>query len=304
MPKKLINKGLKAFPAKAPKSHKKLMEHIGKHIPSEDTHLFDDDLFFEMAASHWHLTKERGQGNPRIRIYCPVTKSDKLRKTVIDVVSDDMAFLVDSVVSEINKNNLLIDLLIHPILYVKYNKSNNLEDISSKEKKGYIRQSHIHIHIKETVSDEILADLEKGLYEALEDVYYANRDWKKMLAKMREARDELAHAKTKTPASEIQSYCDFLDYLHNNNFTLLGYREYEFTEDKKGNVKSKTVKGKSLAYTNDIEGLFLRVVVELAEVELYGLPCALGGDSHFLMVVTSGAAGCEGIIQPEAIFLG
>lgn len=258
MPKSLISKSLKALPSNTPKAQKKLLEELGSHIPSEDTALFDTDLFAEMAHSHWKMVKKRELGDPSIRIYCPVTKSDKLRKTVIDVVSDDMAFLVDSVVAEINKNNLLIDLLIHPIIYAKYDKAGNLTDVSSEEKDGYMRQSHIHIHIKETVSDEILAELEKGLYVAMEDVYYANRDWKKMLAKLKGARDELASAKTKTPATEIQSYCDFLDYLHNNNFTLLGYREYQFIEDKKGNLKSKTLNGESLGLLhNDVKPAYI-----------------------------------------------
>ncbi|MCB1532796.1 MAG: NAD-glutamate dehydrogenase [Alphaproteobacteria bacterium] len=258
MPKQLIKNALKSLPKNTADSHKQLLKILGEHVPSEDRDLFDADLFCEMASSHWNLSEQREKGAPSIRIYCPITHTDTLRKTVIDVVSDDMAFLVDSVVAEINKNNLLIDLLIHPIVYAKYDKKGHLLDISTKEKKDYVRQSHIHIHIKETVSDKVLNDLETGLYEAMEDVYYANRDWRKMLAELKNAREELASAKTKTPAKEIQSYCDFLDYLHNNNFTLLGYREYEFVDGKKGALASKTVRGSSLGLLhNDVKPAYI-----------------------------------------------
>ena len=78
----------------------------------------------------------------------------------------------------------------------------------------------------------------------------ANRDWQPMLAELKGARDELEAAKTKTPAKEISQYCDFLDYLHGNNFTLLGYREYEFytSGDK---LKSRTKKGVGLGMLHD-----------------------------------------------------
>lgn len=69
---------------------------------------------------HWEMAKNRKQGQPEIQIYCPNIEDGHNSKTVIDIVSDDYSFLVDSVVAEINRHNMLIDLLLHPILYVEY----------------------------------------------------------------------------------------------------------------------------------------------------------------------------------------
>ena len=250
MSNSFISKALKTLPAKAPESKKTLLKELGARIPEDDIRDFDPALLAAAANSHWDMAQKRRDKQPKIKIYTPLTGNQKLRLTVIDVVSKDMAFLVDSVVAEINRHNLLIDFLVHPILYAQYKADGKLAAITSQRDPDYARQSHIHIHIKGTVSDDILTELEAGLYQALDDVYSANRDWEKMLARLKECRDELANAKTSRPREEIAEYCAFLDYLHDNNFTLLGYREYTFSEGK-NNLKSITVAGRSLGLLHD-----------------------------------------------------
>ena len=52
------------------------------------------------------------------------------------------------------------------------------------------------------------------------------------------------------------------------------------------------------------EILTLAVAAESPEMPFHRLPSALGGDAHAFVVVADGAAGCEGIAQPEAVFGG
>ncbi|CAH0326415.1 hypothetical protein SRABI128_05320 [Microbacterium sp. Bi128] len=52
------------------------------------------------------------------------------------------------------------------------------------------------------------------------------------------------------------------------------------------------------------EGLGLGVEVQFAEVALDRLPRAAGGDAHGLVVVADGAAGGEGVAEPEPVFAG
>ncbi len=250
MLKSYIQKALSFLPANAPGAQKNLLKALASRMPREDVEQFDPSLFAEMVVSHWNLAKTRKPGERKLRGVSALLKGHSYRKTVIDLLNDDMAFLVDSVAAEINKKNLLIELLLHPIVYVLYDKSGKLVDASDSPKKDYIRQSHIHVHIKETLSDEQLTSLQQGLVTALGDVAIANRDWKPMLENLKAAREELGHAKTKHPAKDIERYCAFLDYLHDNNFTLLGYREYQFVEGEKS-LKSKTVKGASLGLLHD-----------------------------------------------------
>ncbi len=246
----LLEDARKALPAKSPAGLNKMLEILCGKMIEDDLEFFDPQLLAAMAMSHWEMAKERTKGEPDLRIYCPDTEEGKCRKTVIDIVSDDLAFLVDSVAADINKNNLLIGILIHPNIYTSYDKDGNLKDIKAKSEKGYYRQAHIHVQIHETLSDEAIKDLQEGLYTVLDDVFHANKDWKPILAKLKESAEDLNTARTNRPAAEIQEHCAFLDYLYDNNFTLLGYREYAFIEGKNG-VRSRTIKGSSLGLLHD-----------------------------------------------------
>jgi glutamate dehydrogenase len=250
MLKNYIQKALSKLPSNASEVQKNLLKALASKIPSEDLEQIDHEIFAGMVVTQWDLAKNRKPGERRIKIETPLLKGHSYRKTVIDFVNDDMAFLVDSIAAEINKKNSLIELLLHPIIYVRHDKSGKLVDASDTPKEGYTRQSHIRVRIRETLSEEQLKNLEADLYTALEDVFIANRDWKAMLAKLKETREELAQAKTRHDAKDIERYCAFLDYLHDNNFTLLGYREYLFVTDDKG-IKSKTVKNSSLGLLDD-----------------------------------------------------
>lgn len=239
------------IPQKAPKGVRKMLDVLCEKISEEDFEFFNARTLVDMAVAHWEMAQEKGKAEPKLRIYSPVPEEGEHRKTIIEFVNDDMAFLVDSIAAEINNNNLLIGILIHPILYVSYSGKNELADFSHTAKDGFIRQSHIHVQINEGLSEQAMQNLGQSLESVLKDVHYANRDWSKMLGKLKDSANELNQAYTRRPAAEIKEHCAFLEYLHDNNFTLLGYREYEFQDTKDGGVISKTVKGASLGLLQD-----------------------------------------------------
>lgn len=263
-PDNILKQARDSLPTSSHKHLVGLFDLLTRQIIHEDLEFFDVPLLTKITLSHWEMTQKREIGHPELRIYTPPMNEGEVRKTVIDVVSDDLAFLVDSIAAYINKRDLLIGILIHPIMYSQYDSRGNLSGLSDEYQEGYHRQSHIHVQINEALSEDKIKQLKEGLYSVLDDVFHANRDWKKMLAKLDEAADELNTARTNRPAAEIQEHCAFLKYLHNNNFTLLGYREYDFVEAKDG-VQSKTIEGEGLgllkkdispAYISDVqEGL-------------------------------------------------
>ncbi len=246
----LIQQARKALPAKAPDGLKKMLDLLCSKISSEDLEFFDSNILAQMAISHWDMSKGREQGEPKLKVYSPNPDDSECRKTVIDIVSDDLAFLVDSVVAEINNHDILIGILIHPNIYASYDDKGQLIDMSTSSADGDHRQAHIHVQINETLSDSAVKALSDGLYKILDDVFYANTDWQDLLLKMKESSEELNAATTRRPAQEIQEHCAFLDYLHDNNFTFLGYREYKFVE-RNGELRSETVKGSGLGLLHD-----------------------------------------------------
>ena len=222
---------------------KKLIEAVAGGIATEDIVHFDENIFESMVATHWNLSKTRKKNKPKLSIHCPIIKGRSRRKTVIDIVSKDAAFLVDSIAATINEHRVLIDFLTHPIVFVKHDAKGKLTDVKTSPVEGYTPQSHIHIHVHDTLSDKAMRKLEDDIYATIEDVYAANKDWKTMLHRLKNARKGLEAAQTGKSKETINEYCDFLDYLHDNNFTLLGYCEYKFSGTGKS---AKATKEESL----------------------------------------------------------
>ena len=254
MSNKILKDTLAALPKSTSKQQITILEKLADRVTDEDWDQFDASLLQETSNTHYNLARKRGEGEPKLRIYTPKTDALGPLKTIVDVVSDDLAFLLDSVLAEINKHNYLIELVIHPLYWACY-KNGTLQSIETEEDTDIcIRQSHIHIHIKDSLSDSECSELYNDLMIALNDVYTCNQDWKPMLAQLKQARRDLENARTRRPLKEVKQYCAFLDYLYDNNFTLLGYREYAFVTRKTKDgeeVKSKTIKGSSLGLLHD-----------------------------------------------------
>lgn len=233
MPQSLIEKAIKASPSINNEKNKMFLSLLTQNMMEEDTDHFEPSLLAQIAKTHLELSKIRTTGNSQIKIYSSSAYSDGHRRTVIDIVSPDRAFLIDSVVAEINRHSYLIDILLHPILNVSHKANGTFDKFHEDSDENTKRQSHIHVQIKDNLTDEATKELEDGLYAVLSDVFTANKDWPEMLKKLDQACKDLAAAKTRRPLNEVQQYCAFLEYLQ-DNFTLLGYREYEFFEDKGG----------------------------------------------------------------------
>ncbi len=72
-------------------------------------------------------------------------------------------------------------------------------------------------------------ELTEGMRKAFAQGMLAVRDWKKMLQRLKVARDELAAHPP--PGKDVSEDLAFLDWLGDNNFTFLGARDYELASE-------------------------------------------------------------------------
>src|SRR6187402_2639173 len=79
-----------------------------------------DDLLGALL-SHWQFGAQRQPGVPKVRVFSPSPGEDGWgsRHTIVEIVNDDMPFLVDSVSMEIKRQGLGMHLIIHPIYAVE-----------------------------------------------------------------------------------------------------------------------------------------------------------------------------------------
>lgn len=180
---------------------------------------------------HQDLFKGRKKEQPQIMINRTQCTNPGEERTTVHIVFDDKPFLVDSIVAEINRHALLIDFLIHPYIYVDCDpETGKLSNPSNKETDKTIRQAHLYIRLHRLIPKSLEQVLYRGLRRAMVDVTLATGDWQKMRSNLLTAQDNLQQNAAKS--LENKEYAEFLDYLYNDNYTLLGYRYFALEKKK------------------------------------------------------------------------
>lgn len=182
-------------------------------IPAEDRIRLADADRKAIARLHADFSARRKSGKAIIQI--DVWGTGPKSRTVIDIVNDDMAFLVDSIAAEIVRHGKIINLLLHPIL---------------QGPKG--PQSHMHIELDNVLTHLMMDELKADLERVLRDVRLATFDWPKIREQVKSSQEALKLAPPSWPENDPDEFTAFLNYLYNDNFTLLGSREYKFSRGK------------------------------------------------------------------------
>ena len=90
-------------------------------VPAEDLAGREISGLYGAAIAHWRVAYERAPGEAKVHVYNPDPAPDGWSSphTVIEIVSDDMPFIVDSVTMELAREGFTIDLVIHPVIGVQ-----------------------------------------------------------------------------------------------------------------------------------------------------------------------------------------
>jgi len=192
------------------------------HVPPADMAARRREELLGAALAHWKFAAERTPGAAKVRVYNPDLEEHgwTCDHTIIEVVNDDMPFLVDSVAAALTRRDIPIYLIVHPILRLRRD-GGRLAGLDE----GGSAESFLHVEVARQPGErlpEIAAELDK----VLADVRLAVGDWQPMRDKLREAVRELETAPGSLPEEEVAEVREFLRWLYDNNFTLLGYRAY------------------------------------------------------------------------------
>ncbi|QJR15392.1 NAD-glutamate dehydrogenase [Usitatibacter palustris] len=188
-----------------------------------------EDLY-GAALAHLGFARRFASGMPKLRVYNPRLEEHGWTSphTVIEIVNDDMPFLVDSVGMEINHLGYTQHLLLHPILRAKRDNEGELQAIAAPAGEGQA-ESLIHVEVDRETDPERLKAIGMHLQSVLADVRAAVQDWKAMSAHMDAIVLGLAKPPVTVDAAEAAEIRDFLAWAADHHFTFLGYREYQLT---------------------------------------------------------------------------
>ena len=213
---------------------KRYLEAYYKHVPPEDLAPAGPLRAGMVAAEHARVAARRPQGRALVQVHA-AGESAALEESrgVVDIVTDDMPFLVDSITNELARHNLDSYHIVHPQLVVRRDVSGELREVAGPPTGGSrghdeITESWMHIEIDTAGTD--LTGLEDDLRRVLADVRVAVEDHSKMQEKALRVATQLGTEGARAPA-ETQA---LLRWLADNHFTFLGYREYDLVEGPDG----------------------------------------------------------------------
>jgi glutamate dehydrogenase len=154
--------------------------------------------------------------------------------TVLVVQQTDMPFLVDSIRIELNRRNIAIHAIKSTLLYVVRDKKHQLMDLvdALDIQVSSQKEAFVYLEINLLTRKEELDDITQSLLSVLAELNVVVRDFKPMLQAIDLAEENLSRAEKSVTVASVAESREFLRWLRDNNFTFLGYSEYEFGEAK------------------------------------------------------------------------
>jgi glutamate dehydrogenase len=194
---------------------------------------------FGAALSHHRLAEVRPQGTANVRVHTPTVDENgwQCSHTVVEVVTDDMPFLVDSVTNALTQANRAIHLVVHPQFKVRRDVTGKLQEVigsvSGSEDEplphDVLIESWIHVEIDRETDRADRKEIAADLRRVLSDVRECVEDWTKMRQAALSIADELAATPPPLPEQEVGEAWELMRWLAEDHFTFIGYREYELT---------------------------------------------------------------------------
>ncbi|MSP33668.1 MAG: NAD-glutamate dehydrogenase [Rickettsiales bacterium] len=212
---------------------------------------------YENALPSFEFFQNKKAGQFKIRL----TNSAKNNYSILEILNDDMPFLVDSIAAQIDKFGIEVKNVIHPIYDVTRNKSGVLQSISAN--KNSKSESLMQFHIAK-IDDKNAVALKDSISKLLETIRIVVEDWKQMVIAVKVLQNKIITKKKS--AAEISEIKNFISWIANGSFILLGFKEFDFVNNKLKPVDSSALGVFRVPYEEFRPNVANSSVQEIAEV--------------------------------------
>ncbi|HEX8869608.1 MAG TPA: NAD-glutamate dehydrogenase, partial [Lentzea sp.] len=206
-----------------------------RHVPAEEVN--DDDPVDLVGAvrSNYELAASRVPGRAAVRILNPTRGTDgwQCPVTVVQVVTDDMPYLVDSVASELTRGGVQVQRVVHPIVVVRRDPvtGERTEVLPTADPADppadALAESWMNIEVDLITDADRARELETRLLTVLTDVREVVEDTDRMVTTATQLADELE----KDSSEDTTDAAKLLKWLADGHFTFMGYRQYELVHE-------------------------------------------------------------------------
>jgi glutamate dehydrogenase len=240
----------------------------------EDLARYQPHEIAALAERAWLFLKARNPGTAKVRMESRSgpTGSERIRAiSIVEIVNDNMPFLLDSIMGELTEQGLDVRLVVHPVLAIERDTTGSLIGFSGEGAPAGAarRESFIHIHTERVEDEARRAALVQSIEQALADVRVSVEDWRPMRARVGEVIADMRSNPPQLPVDEVAEAVQFLEWLLADNFTFLGVREYAFPPGG-GEVEPKFETGLGILRAREVRILrrgreFVAITPEILE---------------------------------------
>ncbi len=240
--KSILEKILRFAQQKVPKEQSKLFAVFAQqyyaHTDLEALASCSVENLAAALASHWNLLYQRLPGQAKVRVYNPSLEKDawETKYSVVQLVTEDKPFLVDSTRMEVNRQGFDIHFSVHlGNIKLRRNQQGKVVEVLPYDTALADKQVEalVYLEIDKESDTEILHKLAKKLETVLEQVNLVVKDWPEMRSRMQDCLQELKQNSPPYDPEDVAESKDFLAWLLSNHFTFLGCRDYDLSKDHK-----------------------------------------------------------------------
>ena len=216
----------------------RFLRHYYANVDTQDLAARDPAELAGAALSLLMFARQRRR-SALVRVFNPTLREHGFTSphTVIEMVNDDMPFLVDSISLALTQRALTLHFLAHPIFAVTRDRSGILLSLqergdASKDTNPRLESFQL-IEVDRIVDPDVLAALAAQIERSMRDVRVACADWSKMRGAARQTAEELSTLNARFDPNDLSEALALLAWMESRHFTFLGYREYRL-QGRKG----------------------------------------------------------------------
>ncbi len=165
----------------------------------------------------------------------------------VDVVTDDMPFLVDSVIAELTRQGVRLQFAVHPVFRMRRDPKGELVEVLPADSEDGRPESFIHMEVDRPPQ-------EAALRRVLQKVHDVVEDWPRMRAEAKRITAELEVNPPPVDPHEAREARALLEWMDQGFFTFLGYRAYDLlTENGEDTLRAVPGSGLGLLREDGVE---------------------------------------------------
>jgi len=223
-----------------------------RRLPDDRPASIPDDELRAQVANVFDFLQDNA-ADLAVRVFNPTRDTHGYDATgsVVEIVVNDAPFLIDSVMAEIHARRLDAEVILHPVVGIEQDSRGRLLAITNA-RGAAIRKSIQHFELNRRLTGGKAEQLAEGLHRVVQDVQQAVSDFDALKGAVGRMMEVVREGSARYSEQEVTEAVATLEWLLDDNFVFLGYREYQITDTPQGRAL-QVVPGSGLGILSDTE---------------------------------------------------